>query len=649
VTSLQDQILENLGDAVTVQDRDFNIVFQNRAIQRTFGSHIGEKCYEAYEHRCTVCEGCGPKTVFRTGQPVTVLRTAFEANGTTSFWENSCSPVFDESGRIFACAEVCRNVSDRVSLEEAFKATNIKLGQLTSHLELRVTERTAELARANRYLDEIIDSIADPLFVKDRLCRWVLVNRAMCEFLGHARGEILGRTDFDLFPEAEARIFRAFDELVLETGRENINEEQVTTAGAGTRTIVTKKACFSDPNGEKRIVGIIRDITERKRLEEQVRQSQKMESIGMLAGGIAHDFNNLLTPILGGSDLLLLDPDDAARVSLLHDMRQAADRLRELTQHLLAFGRKQVLELRQTDLGDVVRQFEHMLRRTLREDIRILIDIASEPHLVLADAGQIEQVLLNLAVNAQDAMPGGGALTIEVGSVQLDAEYSEGHPEVRPGAHVQLAVSDTGSGMNKQTQAHLFEPFFTTKGKGRGTGLGLSMVYGIVKQHGGSVGVYSEPGRGTTFKIYLPVVKADSPVDGDAVAAPAPPEARPKETILVLEDNDMVRNTACEMLRRLGYRVLAADGPDSCMSLARAHEGPIDLLLSDVILRESNGCEVYDRLRTERAGLKVLYMSGYTSNVVVHHGVLNESVHFLQKPLSFPALASKVRQVMDTV
>ena len=647
MTSPLERLVDDLADGVTVQDRDFAIIYQNKAMQRFFGRHIGEKCYNAYEQRSTACEGCGLETAFGTGRPVTILRTAFEADGRTSFWENSCSPVFDASGLIVACTEVCRNVSDRVSLEEAFKATNIELGQLAAQLEVRVTKRTAELARANRSLDEIIDSIADPLVVKDRLYRWVLVNRAMCNLLGRSRGELLGRSDFDLFPESEARVFRVTDRLVLETGSEDIKEEMVMTAEAGPRTIVMKKTCYSDPSGEKRIVAIVHDNTERKRLEEQLRQCQKMESIGMLAGGIAHDFNNLLTPILGGSDLLLLDPNDTARPTLLRDMRHAAGRLKELTQNLLAFSRKQMPELRPTDLAEVIRRFEVILRRTLREDIRVLIVLGSDSHPVLADTGQIEQILLNLAVNAQDAMPDGGTLTIEVDDVQIAAECASDHPELCPGFHVCLTVRDTGTGMDPQTQARIFEPFFTTKAKGHGTGLGLPMVNGIVKQHGGSVVVSSEPGQGSTFRIYLPVLKTDEPMDSGSVDGSIPPKARAAETIVVLEDNEMVRNTTCEMLRRLGYNVLAADGPDACMSLAHSHGGPIDLLLTDVVLRESDGRGVYQHLLSGRKRLRVLYMSGYTGNVVVHHGVPNGGAQFLQKPASFLTLARKVRQALD--
>ncbi len=639
-------VVESLADGVTVQDSGYNILYQNEAMRRFFGDHVGEKCYQAYERRSAVCEGCALKAVMRTGTAQTLLRTAFEADGSSSFWENSCSAVRDESGAIIAFAEVCRNVSGRVSLEEEFKSTNIQLGQLAARLELRVAERTTELARANLYLDTIINSIADPLFVKDREYRLVLVNRAMCELLGRSSEELLGTTDFDLFPDAEARRLRASDERVIETGRESLQEEVVTIRGTESRTILTSKTSFLDPSGERRIVGVVHDVTDRKRLDEKLQQSQRMESVGMLAGGIAHDFNNLLTPILGASDLLLLDAT-AAHSSLLSDVRHAAERLKELTQHLLAFSRKQMLELRTIDLGEVVRLFETMLRRTLRENIHVRTMISPHSHAVLADAGQIEQVLLNLAINSQDAMPRGGTLTIEVEPVRLDEDYARGHPDTHPGTFVQLTISDTGCGMDAETRGRIFEPFFTTKAKGQGTGLGLSMVYGIVKQHGGSISVYSEVGHGTTFRIHLPI-RQPAEVVGEAtgpMVAPIPTGRH--ETILVLEDNEMVRNTACEMLRRLGYRVLFAEGRDSCLKAARSCEGSIDLLLTDVVLTDSNGPQVYEQLRSEGRVHKVLYMSGYTANVIVHHGAVDEGTQFLQKPLSFSSLARKVRQVLD--
>jgi two-component system, cell cycle sensor histidine kinase and response regulator CckA len=641
------RILETLADPVSVQDRDFTIIYQNKGMREAFGNHRGEKCYESYERRSAVCEGCGLKTAMDTGKPVKILRTAILLDGTTAYWENACSAVTDDSGRVIALTEVCRNVADRLSLEDAFKATNIRLGQLTAQLEVKVAERTADLARSNLFLDTIIDSIGDPLFVKDEHFRWIRVNRALCDFAGLSRDCLLGKTDFDAFSAREARGFHQFDEEVLATEGELTREEWVTAADGTVRIALVKKTFFRDPGGNRNIVGIIRDVTEQRRMQEQLHQVQKMESIGMLAGGIAHDFNNLLTPIIGGADLLLLDPQDADRSSLVHDMRNAAERLRELTQRLLAFGRKQMLELHRVDLCDVVRRFEPMLRRTLRENVRLETDLAPGPHTALADAGQIEQVLLNLAVNAQDAMPGGGTLRIGVTTGPLDDAHARGHPEARPGQYVRISVADTGTGMDDQTRLRIFEPFFTTKSEGRGSGLGLAMVYGIIRQQGGTIDVTSAPGRGSTFTIYLPPsTDEDRPVS-DMRRTQVTPLPRRPETILVLEDNDSVRTATCIMLQRLGYRVLSADGPESCMSVAGSFDGTIDLLLSDVVLSESNGREVFERLRAAGFVRKVVYMSGYTSEVVVHDGVLDKGTHFLQKPVTLAVLGAKVRQALD--
>jgi CheY-like chemotaxis protein len=328
-------------------------------------------------------------------------------------------------------------------------------------------------------------------------------------------------------------------------------------------------------------------------------------------------------------------------------IQHAGERASELTRQLLAFGRKQMLELRRTDLAEVITHFEPMLRRTIPEDVRIEVILSPSLGAVRADVGQLEQVLLNLALNARDAMPSGGVLTIEVQNVELDTGYVSVHPEVKVGSHVMVAVSDTGTGMTHDVQQRLFEPFFTTKEKGKGTGLGLSMVYGIVKQHGGSISVHSEPGKGTTFKVYLP--RATDAVDAEPVHRSSVWSlvGRGGETILVVDDNDMVRSTACEMLRRLGYRVLSADSAEGCYRVAESHDGTIELLLTDVVLSKSNGREVYNTLKKQRKDLKVMFMSGYTNNVVVHHGVVDQGVHFLPKPLSLKNLSTKVRAALD--
>lgn len=406
--------------------------------------------------------------------------------------------------------------------------------------------------------------------------------------------------------------------------------------------------------GEQCIIYVWHDITERKlaeihrlELEERLRHAQKMESIGLLAGGIAHDFNNLLTPILGYSQILLsgIQPGDP-RVKALQQIREASERAATLTQQLLAFSRKQMLELKRIDIGHVVKHFEQMLRSTIREDIQINIYLTSELGIVLADIGQIEQVLMNLAVNAQDAMPKGGILTIETQNVMLDESYVTMHPEASTGPHVALIVSDSGTGISKDLLDHIFEPFFTTKEKGRGTGLGLATVYGIVKQHGGSISVYSETDIGTTFKIYLKCVSASS-VDMKRPSLVPTDLSRGTETILVVEDNDLVRDLAREMLQLAGYKVLTADGGENALQVFQQHKGSVDLLLTDVIMPGMNGKEIALRLCAEKSELKVLYMSGYTDNIIGKHGLLKDEVHLIQKPLSLMALSDKVRQVLD--
>lgn len=396
-------------------------------------------------------------------------------------------------------------------------------------------------------------------------------------------------------------------------------------------------------------IGRVRGEEHRKLLEEQLRHVQKIEAIGQLTGGIAHDFNNLLTPILVYADMIMNDAPAGSASRLMSDrILKAARKARDLTQKLLSFGRRQILKMQPLDLNEVIRSFHDILRSTIRESITIRMDLTPDGAAVLADRGQLEQILLNLAVNAQDAIGGNGVLTIETGHVLLDDEYARLHPGMRPGAHIMLAVTDDGCGMDNGTLQHIFEPFFTTKQVGHGTGLGLATVYGAVKQHNGYIAVASKVGTGTTFTIYLPA--------SSAAAEAAREEARNDDplagvmrnrTVLVVEDNEMVREMAVELLAATGFRVLVAATPAEACELVQARRPVIDLLVTDVVMPEMNGHELYDRLAAEQPGLPVLFISGYTNEVVVHNGTLEEGVNFLQKPFTREQFVGEVVRMLQ--
>jgi two-component system, cell cycle sensor histidine kinase and response regulator CckA len=389
----------------------------------------------------------------------------------------------------------------------------------------------------------------------------------------------------------------------------------------------------------------VRDVTDQRRLQQQVLQSQKMEAVGRLAGGIAHDFNNLLTVITSYSELLLEDlaPTDAKRDDL-EQVRKAADGAAALTRQLLAFSRQQVVEPRVLSLNTVVEGLQKILRRVLGEDIELTTTLAPDLGAVRADAGQLEQVLMNLAVNARDAMPTGGRLTVETANVEHEPTYAREHEAAAVRQFAMLAVTDTGCGMDEATKARIFEPFFTTKEPGKGTGLGLATVYGIVKQAGGFIWVYSEPGQGTSFKIYLPAVETPAERTTVASGAPAP---RGTETVLLVEDAAAVRAVTKQVLVRQGYTVLEAPDGEAALRLARRHRGPIHLLLTDVVMPRLSGRDLAQQLARVRPDMKVLFASGYTDDSVVRHGILESGTAYLQKPFSPESLARKVREVLD--
>ncbi len=498
-----------------------------------------------------------------------------------------------------------------------------------------------------RYRD-LYENSTDALYAHDLEGSYLSANSAVEPVLGYPRDLFLTLNFRDIVhPEDLAKTVENFRKKI-ENGIEKTGpyEVRVRTRDGSIQWVEVTSRIVKEAGLPVAVEGSARDITERKKLEERLRQTAKMEAIGLLAGGIAHDFNNLLTAMMGYAELLRQQlPEGTPHWSKVCQIQRAAERAADLTRQLLAFGRKQVLDTKPLILNDVIADFERMLGRVIGEDVTIITEPVPDLGTVQADAGQIEQILMNLAVNARDAMPQGGTLRIETQNVVLDEDYVRGHPDAAGGDYVMIAISDTGRGMDAETLARIFDPFFTTKEKGVGTGLGLSTVYGIVKQHQGHLAVYSEKGIGTTFKIYLPRVHERPEPQLEAGLSPPRPDG--DETILVVEDEEIVRVLACDALELLGYRVLSASDPAEARAVSNGHDGPIHLLLTDVVLPEMDGRSLFKKLLSSRPELSVLYVSGYTENFIVHHGVLDRGVDFLQKPFSVEGLGHKIRSVLD--
>jgi PAS domain S-box-containing protein len=521
-----------------------------------------------------------------------------------------------------------------------------------SHIRLQAMHANEHAARrSEQHYRALFETVSDGIFLVRRDEKLIEVNNAACRELGYTREELLGMPLAKIVaPEAR--------EQLPEVQREVISKGFVRVEGAqqrkdGSTFPVDLTVSMTELDGAPAFMGVARDVTERqraeadrRRLEDQLQHAVKMESIGRLAGGVAHDFNNLLTAILGNVEIAnhRLRRNQSVQ-DLLGEVREAAVSAAGLTRQLLAFSRRQIVEPRLVDLNDLIAHMHKMLVRLIGEDIELRTLPGPGLATVRIDPGLAEQILVNLAVNARDAMKGGGVMIVETATVTLDEEYKRSHPLVEPGTYVRLAISDTGSGMSDDVKRHLFEPFFTTKPRGEGTGLGLATIYGAIRQSNGHIEVYSEVGKGTTFKIYLP---AESGAPEALTPTPDPrPVAGGSETILVVEDDDRVRNIVTRVLRDAGYRVLVASNGETALALAGTDGEPIHLLVTDVVMPGMNGRQLADRLAQSHPETRTLFTSGYTENIIAHHGVLDRGIEFMSKPYTLEVLTLRVREVLD--
>lgn len=530
------------------------------------------------------------------------------------------TPIIGPTGEITAASTIARDITEFVQARQS----------------LRESEASYRM---------LFEGNPQPMYVFDReTLAFLAVNNAATEHYGYTRDEFLKMSIKDIRPIEDVnlvidKLTEQPDSGLLRAGTWKHCKKNGTLIDV---EITAHMLTFSDRPAN---LVLVRDITDKKDLEEQLRQAQKMEAVGQLAGGIAHDFNNIITAISGYSELTsrVLPPHSRLHKNV-DEIKKAAGRAAALTNQLLAFSRKQILKPAVIDVNQLVRETSMMLQRIVGEDIEFITKLDTEIENISADPTQIQQVLMNLVVNSRDAMQNGGKLVIETAQAVLSHDYADLHLAVKAGRYVMLAVSDTGSGMDQKTRARAFEPFFTTKDPGKGTGLGLSTVYGTVKQSGGNIWIYSEPGRGTTVKVYLPSIGIQEP---KILTKPEPEEQlNGSETILVVEDEDVVRDLTREFLTMHGYNVIDSPDPESAKIICADHDGPIDLLLTDVVMPGMGGADLAKILKRVRPEMKILFMSGYTDEAIVQHGVLAANSELLQKPFSSEELARKVRQVL---
>ena len=625
--SLLEAIIEGTTEAIYVKDRQGRYLMINSAGARSIGQPVQEILGKSDSELFSPDSAASIMERDRELMEDGIMRTYEEtgkADGVRRTYLSTKGPYRDARGRVIGLVGISVDITERYQAAEA-------------------------LAESEERFRTIFDGSPVGMVVIGMDGRVVTSNTACRKMLGIGEQEILTTEVFDALTHPEHREPDAarYRELAAGAIGQIRQEKRYILRDGRTAWADLLLYLLRGRNGEPRyIIGMAIDISEQKLLETQLRQSQRMETIGRLAGGMAHDFNNLLTVIKGYCDLVL---DRTQSDPLLHNqiehIEKASDQAASLTRQLLAFSRQQVLEPRVFNLNALVLNAKKMLQRLIGEDIEMVTLTAENLGAVKADPGQIEQVILNLVVNARDAMPNGGKLMLETANVDLDEAFAQAHLGAKPGKHVMLAVTDTGTGMNEETIAHIFEPFFTTKELGKGTGLGLSMVYGIVKQSGGHIWLTSELGKGTIFKTYLP--RVDEPVEETRRALRPMEAAQGSETILLVEDDPQVRELTRDILKMRGYDVLVTSGPGEALEVCKQRTGPIHLLLTDVVMPGMNGSEMATQMAVLRPGIKVMFMSGYTDNAVLQDGRLSKGLFFLQKPFTPSALGKKVRDILD--
>jgi two-component system, cell cycle sensor histidine kinase and response regulator CckA len=618
-------ITDGTTDAVFVKDLQGRYLMMNAAgagfLGRSVEEVLGKNDEELFSPEMGRAIMERDRLVVQSGRTQTYEEPATAA-GVTRTYLATKGPYRDSNGEVIGLLGICRDISERKLAEEQMRQSQQKLRIHFEHTPLAVVEWDLQF----------------------RVADW---NPSAERIFGYSRQEAVGQHGgFIVPPQFRQQVDQAWIGLLKQSGGARSTNDNVTKDG---RTISCE--WYNTPLVDEagRVLGVaslVQDVTERVALEERLRQSQKMEAVGRLAGGVAHDFNNLLTVILGYSQILAEGVPAGSRLAeSTAQIKSAAHKASGITSQLLAFSRKQVLSPRVVNLNDIMLNLDSLLRRLIGEDIEVLTVPADNLGSVKADPSQIEQVIMNLALNARDAMPHGGKLTLETSNAQLDANYAREHQPVEPGPYVMLAVSDTGHGMTAETQSRIFEPFYTTKDVGKGTGLGLSMVYGIVKQSGGYIWVYSEPDRGTTLKIYLP--RVDQPSETTGAEHPGSIK-RGTETILLVEDDSQLRQLSSSVLAHCGYKMLVAASPEEGLEIFKAHHRDIRLLITDVVMPRMNGRQLAEQILQISPDVRVLYISGYTNNAIVHYGVLDAGLWFLPKPFTLSSIMAKVREVLDS-